>query len=90
MTAGNAKTAAQDPSTIAYLGDLDSGATAVSLPLINAAGILQVSPASPYIGPDLRRSTPARTSPNASTRAASAPSAACSPATASRPQPRHS
>ncbi|HEV3319253.1 MAG TPA: branched-chain amino acid ABC transporter substrate-binding protein [Solirubrobacteraceae bacterium] len=50
VTAGNAKTAADDPSTIAYLGDYNSAATAISLPLINAAGILQVSPASPYAG----------------------------------------
>jgi branched-chain amino acid transport system substrate-binding protein len=50
VTATNAKTAAQDTSTIAYLGDLDSAATAISLPLTNAAGILQVSPASPYVG----------------------------------------
>jgi branched-chain amino acid transport system substrate-binding protein len=50
VTATNAKTAAQDASTIAYLGDYNSAATAVSLPLINAAGILQVSPASPYVG----------------------------------------
>jgi branched-chain amino acid transport system substrate-binding protein len=50
VTAGDAKTAAQDTSTIAYLGDFNSGATAVSLPLMNAAGILQVSPGSPYIG----------------------------------------
>lgn len=50
VTAANAKAAAQDPTTIAYLGDFNSGATAVSLPLTNAAGILQVSPASPYIG----------------------------------------
>ncbi len=49
-TSTNAKTAAQDTSTIAYLGEYDSAATAVSLPLINAAGILQVSPASPYVG----------------------------------------
>jgi branched-chain amino acid transport system substrate-binding protein len=49
-TSTNAKTAAQDTSTIAYLGELGSEATAVSLPLINAAGILQVSPGSPYIG----------------------------------------
>jgi branched-chain amino acid transport system substrate-binding protein len=49
-TSTNAKTAAQDTSTIAYLGELGSAATAVSLPLINAAGILQVSPSSPYIG----------------------------------------
>jgi branched-chain amino acid transport system substrate-binding protein len=50
VTATNAKTAAQDASTIAYLGDYNSAASAVSLPLINAAGILQVSPASPYVG----------------------------------------
>jgi branched-chain amino acid transport system substrate-binding protein len=50
QTAANAKTAAQDTSTIAYLGELGSAATAVSLPLINAAGILQVSPGSPYVG----------------------------------------
>ena len=49
-TAGDAKMAAQDPSTIAYIGDYNSGATAVSLPVMNAAGVLQVSPASPYIG----------------------------------------
>ena len=48
--ASDAKTAAQDTSTIAYLGEYNSAATAVSLPLINAAGILQVSPASPYVG----------------------------------------
>jgi branched-chain amino acid transport system substrate-binding protein len=46
----NAKTAAQDTSTIAYLGDYGSAATAVSLPLTNAAGILQISPYSPYVG----------------------------------------
>jgi branched-chain amino acid transport system substrate-binding protein len=45
-----AKQAAQDTSTIAYLGDFGSSATAVTLPLINEAGILQVSPASPYVG----------------------------------------
>jgi branched-chain amino acid transport system substrate-binding protein len=50
VTATDAKTAAEDTSTIAYLGDYDSPATAVSLPLINAAGILQISPASPYVG----------------------------------------
>ena len=50
VTAGNAKTAADDTTTIAFLGDYNSAATAVSLPLINAAGILQVSPASPYVG----------------------------------------
>ncbi len=50
VTATNAKMAAQDTSTIAYIGEYNSAATAVSLPLVNAAGILQVSPASPYVG----------------------------------------
>jgi branched-chain amino acid transport system substrate-binding protein len=49
-TATAAKTAAQDTSTIAYLGDYNSGATAVSLFPINEAGIPQVSPGSPYQG----------------------------------------
>jgi branched-chain amino acid transport system substrate-binding protein len=49
-SAAAAKEAAQDTSTIAYIGDYSSAATAVSLPLMNEAGILQVSPASPYIG----------------------------------------
>lgn len=50
VTAANAKVADRDPRTIAYIGDYDSGATAVSLPANNMAGILQVSPMSPYVG----------------------------------------
>jgi branched-chain amino acid transport system substrate-binding protein len=50
LAAANAKVASQDKSTIAYLGEYDSGATAISLPLINDGGILQVSPASGYVG----------------------------------------
>jgi branched-chain amino acid transport system substrate-binding protein len=50
VTATDAKTAAQDTGTIAYLGEYNSAATAISLPLINAAGIAQVSPQSPYVG----------------------------------------
>jgi branched-chain amino acid transport system substrate-binding protein len=50
VTATDAKTAAQDTGTIAYLGEYGSAATAISLPLINAAGIAQVSPESPYVG----------------------------------------
>jgi branched-chain amino acid transport system substrate-binding protein len=44
LVSANAKRAAEDPTTIAYLGELDYGATAVSLPITNDAGILQVSP----------------------------------------------
>jgi branched-chain amino acid transport system substrate-binding protein len=50
VTSSDAKTAAQDTATIAYIGDFNSGATAISLPLINGAGITQVSPSSPYVG----------------------------------------
>lgn len=50
LTATNANAAVKNKTTIAYIGDYDSGATAVSLPLTNQAGILQVSPRSPYVG----------------------------------------
>ncbi|MGI9082281.1 MAG: ABC transporter substrate-binding protein [Thermoleophilaceae bacterium] len=40
----NAQRARKDPSTIAYLGELDLGGSAVSLPVTNRAGLLQVSP----------------------------------------------
>ena len=50
LTETDARNAGEDPTTIAYLGDYESAATAISLPLINAAGILQISPASPYGG----------------------------------------
>ncbi|HEX2016600.1 MAG TPA: branched-chain amino acid ABC transporter substrate-binding protein [Solirubrobacteraceae bacterium] len=49
-TAANARVASQDKSTIAYIGDWDSGATALSLPLINGAGLVQVSPGASYQG----------------------------------------
>jgi branched-chain amino acid transport system substrate-binding protein len=41
----NANRAADDPTTIAYLGELDAGASAISVPVTNGKGILQVSPA---------------------------------------------
>jgi branched-chain amino acid transport system substrate-binding protein len=42
----NARAATQDSTAIAYLGDLESGASRISVPITNAAGLLQVSPAS--------------------------------------------
>jgi branched-chain amino acid transport system substrate-binding protein len=42
----NARLATQDATAIAYLGELESGATRASLPVTNAARMLQVSPAS--------------------------------------------
>jgi branched-chain amino acid transport system substrate-binding protein len=50
LAAANARAAAKNPSTIAYVGDLDSGATAVSLPITNEIGVLHVSPLSGYTG----------------------------------------
>ena len=44
LVASNAGRAADDASAIAYLGELDYGATAVSLPITNDAELLQVSP----------------------------------------------
>jgi branched-chain amino acid transport system substrate-binding protein len=40
----NASLAASDPRAIAYLGELNLGASAVSVPVTNDAGLLQVSP----------------------------------------------
>ncbi|MCW3017593.1 MAG: transporter substrate-binding protein [Solirubrobacterales bacterium] len=45
-----ARKAAQDKTTIGYLGDLDSGASAISIPVLNEAGILQISPSNTAVG----------------------------------------
>ena len=44
QTSSNARKASQDQSAIAYLGEFNSGASAISIPILNQAGILQVSP----------------------------------------------
>jgi ABC-type branched-subunit amino acid transport system substrate-binding protein len=52
VTAGaNARRATQDSASIAYLGELESGATRASLPITNEADLLQIAPGSP--APDL-------------------------------------
>ena len=50
QTSANARKAAQDKSTIVYLGEFNSGATAISLPILNEANILQISPSNTYEG----------------------------------------
>lgn len=50
QTSANARLAIRDPSTIAYLGDLNSGATAVSIPVLSRGGVPQVSPTSTAVG----------------------------------------
>ena len=49
-TSANARKAAQDKSTIGYIGEFNSGATAVSLPILNEATIAQVSPGNTAVG----------------------------------------
>jgi len=46
----NARRAVADRSTIAYLGDLDDRSSAISIPILNQADILQVSPSNTYVG----------------------------------------
>jgi branched-chain amino acid transport system substrate-binding protein len=50
QTSSNAVQAAADHTTIGYIGDLDSGASAVSIPILNGAGIAQISPRSSAVG----------------------------------------
>ncbi len=49
-TVQNAQVAAGNPRTVAYIGDLNSGATELSLPILNQAGIVQLTPGSGYPG----------------------------------------
>lgn len=50
QTSSDAVQAAADATAIGYIGDLDSGASAVSIPILNQAGIPQISPRSTAVG----------------------------------------
>ena len=50
QTTVNAHLASADKRTIGYIGEFNSGASAVSIPLLNRAGIAQISPASTAVG----------------------------------------
>jgi len=61
-TLNNAMRVARDPNAVYYIGEFDSGASEFSIPILNQAGIAQVSPGSGYIGltasvPDARDAT---------------------------------
>jgi branched-chain amino acid transport system substrate-binding protein len=45
QTSANARKALDDESTIAYIGEFNSGASAISLPILNEGTVPQVSPA---------------------------------------------
>jgi branched-chain amino acid transport system substrate-binding protein len=49
-TSSNARKALGDDTTIAYLGELNSGASAISIPLLNEGGVLTVSAANTAVG----------------------------------------
>lgn len=46
----NAKKAAQDDSAVAYLGTYNSGAAAISIPILNEAGMAMLSPGNTAVG----------------------------------------
>src|SRR5882757_9589871 len=50
QTAADARQAATDPHAVYYIGEFNSGASEVSIPLLNQAGVPQVSPANTYVG----------------------------------------
>jgi branched-chain amino acid transport system substrate-binding protein len=50
QVAQNARKVAQDDKAVYYIGEFNSGASAISIPILNSAGIPQVSPANTYVG----------------------------------------
>jgi branched-chain amino acid transport system substrate-binding protein len=50
QTAANARKAATDPKAVYYIGEFNSGASEVSIPILNQNGVPQVSPANTYVG----------------------------------------
>jgi branched-chain amino acid transport system substrate-binding protein len=46
----NAHKAARDPSVAYYIGELSSGASELSIPILNKAGVAQISPSASYDG----------------------------------------
>ena len=50
QTTINAHQAMNDDTTIGYIGEYNSGASAISIPLLNRMGIPQISPASTAVG----------------------------------------
>ncbi len=49
-TQANARRVAQDDAAVAYIGEFNSGASAISIPLLNEVPIAQISPANTAVG----------------------------------------
>jgi branched-chain amino acid transport system substrate-binding protein len=50
QTGADARKAAGDSKAVFYIGEFNSGASEVSMPILNDAGLAQVSPANTYVG----------------------------------------
>jgi branched-chain amino acid transport system substrate-binding protein len=50
QTGANARKAVSDKSVVAYIGEFNSGASQISMPVLNGAGIAQISPANTAVG----------------------------------------
>jgi branched-chain amino acid transport system substrate-binding protein len=50
LTSANARKAAQDDKTAVYIGEFNSGASAVSIPILNEGGVPQISPSNTAVG----------------------------------------
>ena len=50
QTTHNARLVARDPKAVYYIGDLDDGASEVSIPILNIGGVAQVSPTNTAVG----------------------------------------
>jgi branched-chain amino acid transport system substrate-binding protein len=49
-TSANARKVAQDDNAVAYIGEFNSGASAISMPILNEAMVPQISPANTAVG----------------------------------------
>ncbi len=69
QVASNARKAAQDDKAVAYIGEFNSGASAISIPLLNEVGLAMISPANTAVGlttdePGADEGEPAKYYPN--------------------------
>lgn len=55
QTAQQARTAVQDPKAVYYIGEFNSGASAISIPILNVGGLAQVSPGNTNPGLTVKR-----------------------------------
>ena len=66
-TQANAQKVAGDDSAVAYIGEFNSGASAVSIPILNEVPIAQISPANTAVGLTSTSRAPTRASPTSTT-----------------------